>query len=162
MERNLMKKKGDGNLEVWDPTEDFRDLAETMEQAFARAWFPARRGLLTKVFQGQGRPWVPEVDIEDRAHDLLVCVALPGMVKKDVHVEVAEDTLTIRGERKMETSKESAGFTRVEQSYGAFYRRLALPAAVKKEGVKACFDNGVLKIVLPKQPGAAKREISIE
>lgn len=89
------------------------------------------------------------VDIRETHKTVEVSMPLPGMDKKDINLDLTEDSLTIYGERREETENRKAGS--YEQSYGSFYRSFVLPAAVKAGEAKAVYKNGVLKITLHKQ-----------
>ena len=79
------------------------------------------------------------------------------MEEKDVTIEVADDILTISGEKKVETEDRTENHHVVERSYGAFSRSVELPAGVKPEDVTASLANGVLTVTVPK-PAQAKPE----
>ena len=91
----------------------------------------------------------PPVDIRETDRTVEVSMPLSGMQKKDINLDLTEDTLTISGERREE--KENKGTGSYEQSYGSFYRSFILPAAVRTADAKAAYKNGVLKISLHKQ-----------
>jgi HSP20 family protein len=93
--------------------------------------------------------------------ELLVRVDLPGLDKNDVKVNVAEDAITIHGERHRAQEEERDGVYRSERSYGAFYRTIALPAGTMTDQAKASFKNGVLEIRMPAAPGAEGRSLDI-
>ena len=155
----------EGDLEAWDPVSEARDLAETVEQALAGTWYPARMKLLSRLFgESEGerlRPWIPAVDVEETPKEFVVSVSLPGLKREDIEVEVSEDALTVRGERKSE-KKEGDGFKRVEQPYGRFYRRMRLPVPVKSGEAKAAYKDGLLRITLPKTKESAGRSVPVE
>lgn len=88
------------------------------------------------------------VDIRETDKTIEVSMPLPGMDKKDINLDLTEDSLTIYGERSEETENKKAGS--YEQSYGSFYRSFILPAAVRTGEAKAVFRNGVLKVTLQK------------
>jgi len=74
---------------------------------------------------------------------------LPGLTKDDVKVEVADNAITIEGERKGEKEEKGEGFYRSERSYGKFYRRLPVPEGANAGNATATFNNGVLEITMP-------------
>lgn len=88
------------------------------------------------------------VDIRETDKTVEVLLPLPGMDKKDINLDLTENSLTIYGERREETENKKAGS--YEQSYGSFYRSFILPAAVKTGEAKAVFRNGVLKVTMHK------------
>jgi HSP20 family protein len=85
------------------------------------------------------------------------------MEKEDIQIDVTEDTLTIRGEKKTDKEhKGKDGYKRREQSYGAFSRSFTLPSQVKPGEAKASYNNGVLKIRLPKVKETQVQRVAIE
>ena len=109
-----------------------------------------------------GRPWVPPVDILETENELILKADVPDVDMKDVDVRMENGTLTIRGERKFEGTKNEGGWHRVERSYGSFERAFSLPETVNAEAVKADYKNGVLTITLPKKEIAKPRQIKVE
>jgi HSP20 family protein len=109
--------------------------------------------------------FVPPVEITERDDTLTVTAELPGMERKDVHVEVDGDVLTIRGEKQEERREgdEKKEYHLVERSYGAFQRSFTLPANVDAERITAAFEKGVLTVQLPmsKATRPRGREIAI-
>jgi HSP20 family protein len=93
--------------------------------------------------------WVPDVEMFHRANEFVVRTDLPGLGKDDVQVEVTDDALTIRGERRYEHEEEREGAYHSERSYGSFCRVIALPSGAITESAKATFRNGVLEVVIP-------------
>ena len=71
--------------------------------------------------------WAPDIDVFQRGNDLVVRADLPGLKKDDIKVDVTEDSITIRGERKSELEEEREGVYRSERSYGSFSRVIPLP-----------------------------------
>lgn len=106
--------------------------------------------------QGLGL-WSPQVEMFERGNNLVVRADLPGLSREDVDVEVDEDALIIRGERRNELDDEQEGYYRSERSYGSFYRAIPLPENVDPTNCQATFRDGVLEITLPKpQPSITK------
>ncbi|HUA84731.1 MAG TPA: Hsp20/alpha crystallin family protein [Bryobacteraceae bacterium] len=108
------------------------------------------------------RPWVPPVDIKETENELIFKADIPDIEMKDIDVHMENGTLTLRGERKFEETKDGGGWHRVERSYGTFERVFALPETVDPEAVKADYKNGVLTIMLPKKEVAKPRQIKVE
>jgi HSP20 family protein len=92
----------------------------------------------------------PAVDISEDENQFEIQVAVPGMKKSDFNLDLSEGRLTISGERKMEEKKEGKNFHSVESHYGAFQRSFYLPDTVNQEGISAAYEDGLLKVVLPK------------
>jgi HSP20 family protein len=86
---------------------------------------------------------------------------LPGFTKEDVSIEIHENRLIIRGERKRETEAKEDQYHRLERAYGRFERAFWLPTTVDAEQIQATFKDGVLELRLPKSPAAKPKQIPI-
>ncbi len=106
--------------------------------------------------------WSPHIDVKEEGGRLLVRADLPGMTKGDIKVEVTEDALTIRGERKQEKKEEREGYAYSECSYGRFYRAIPLPEGADTTKVTAEFHNGVLEVGMPLPPHPEPTARSVE
>lgn len=106
----------------------------------------------------------PRLDVSGSDNEYLISVELPGVDEKDLSIEVREDSLIIRGEKRHEHEDKGKGYYRMERSYGSFQRVLSLPDDSVQENIKATFKQGVLKITVPRQktlPSSVKQiEIS--
>jgi HSP20 family protein len=109
-------------------------------------------------------PWSPVTDVREDENGLNVVVELPGMSSDDVNVSVENGVLSISGEKKQENEESDAddNYHLVERRYGKFERTFRLPRGVDADKVKAKFENGLLKIDLPKSEKAKKRQIAIK
>ena len=88
----------------------------------------------------------PQIEIREEPNAYVVHVDVPGMQREDVQVEVSDDSLILKGERKMERTEEGKRILMTERSYGAFVRTLPLPEDVNREEVSATFKEGVLEV----------------
>ncbi len=93
--------------------------------------------------------WYPQVEVSERGGNLVVCADLPGMRKEDVHLEIHDDFLVLRGERRQEQEQNEGGIYRSERSYGQFYRTVPLPQGANPEQARANFKDGVLEVTIP-------------
>jgi len=112
----------------------------------------------------RGETWsgfAPQVDVTETDKDVKVCAEIPGVEAKDIDVSVEDGTLRIRGEKKYEREENEKGQYRMERSYGSFERAIPLPVEVDEAKAKAEFKNGVLRLTLPKRPGAQSRRKKI-
>ena len=112
----------------------------------------------------RGESWsgfAPQVDVTETDKDVKVCAEIPGVEAKDIDVSVEDGTLRIRGEKKYEREENEKGQYRMERSYGSFERAIPLPVEVDEAKAKAEFKNGVLRLTLPKRPGAQSRRKKI-
>ena len=107
--------------------------------------------------------WAPKVEMFEKDGKLCVHADLPGVRKEDVTVEVRDNTLFIKGERKHEHEEKKEGFFRTEKSYGSFFRAFRLPEHVDVKKVKADLKDGVLNILidLPVKEEPKARRIDI-
>lgn len=105
----------------------------------------------------------PSIDVVDEGKNLRISAEIPGMEVKDVKITFEDGSLTIHGEKRLESKTETDECYRVERSYGAFSRVIPLPSDVEGDKVSAKMDKGVLTIVVPKsgKPSANVREVPI-
>ena len=102
------------------------------------------------------------MEVTETDKEIKVCAELPGIEAKDLDVNVTEGTLTISGEKRSERKEEEKGRHWTERTYGAFERTIALPGEVNAEKAKSEFNNGVLRLTLPKREGAKARRHKIK
>ena len=107
--------------------------------------------------------WIPAVNVEESADELLLTAELPGMREEDVNVDIENNILTIRGEKREAREGEGEGrrYHVWERQYGSFHRAFTLPRSVEADAIRADFDGGVLTVHLPKSPEAKSRAIQI-
>jgi HSP20 family protein len=102
-------------------------------------------------------PFRPSVDVIEEENQVRVEVEMPGVDPKDVEVSVGENSVTIRGEKKVELKDEDKSYHRTERPFGSFQRTIALPIEVDTERAVAAFKHGVLKITFPKTEQTRKK-----
>jgi HSP20 family protein len=141
----------------FDMLERFADEVDRMFSDFGlgRGW--SRPGFAT-----EGLSWTPRIDVSQRNNELVIRADLPGMNKDDVKVDVADDAITIQGERQREHEEERGGWYRTERSYGSFHRTVPLPEGAMTEQAKATFKDGVLEITMPAPPEQVTRGRRLE
>lgn len=110
--------------------------------------------------EGQIISWKPKVDMYEKDNNLIVEAEIPGAKKEDIEVKIKDNSIIIKGEVKREEEKKEENYYRSERFYGRFERVLPLPTDVKLEEAKASFENGVLKLTIPKV--AQEKEIKLE
>ncbi len=106
--------------------------------------------------------WSPPLDLVETKDTITVRLDVPGMEPGDLHLNLQEGALTIRGEKKVEREEKGETRYRMERQYGQFTRLVRLPAGVNPDKVVAMFRNGVLTVTLPKLPEAKGTEIPIK
>lgn len=141
--------------------------------------WPTRRALSTDLFSEmermfedfgrmpkmsiKGQDFVPACEISETDTQYFMSMDLPGLKKEDIKVEIDENTLTVSGERKQEKKEGDETSTQyIERYYGTFTRSFALPSAVDAEKVEARYEDGVLKLEIPKSTAAKTRKIEIQ
>jgi HSP20 family protein len=113
-------------------------------------------------FFGHAGTWEPAIEVSQRGNELVIRADLPGLNADDVIVDIADDAVTIRGERREEHEEEHDGFFRSERVYGTFYRVIPLPEGAIAETARATFNNGVLEIVVQAPPRDVSRGRRLE
>lgn len=93
----------------------------------------------------------PTLDIAASDGEYTISVELPGVDEKDVQLELLDDTLVIKGEKKHEKEEKEKNYYRMERSYGSFQRVLSLPEDAEQENIGATFKRGILKITVPRK-----------
>src|SRR5258705_9383159 len=146
---------------VWaSPFSFMRRFGEDMDSLFEEFGFG--RGLMPQGL-AQMADWSPQIEITERDGQLIVRADLPGLSKDDVQVELRDDAILIRGQRKQDREEKREGYYRSERSYGSFYRQIPLPKGVKTENATATFHDGVLEITMPAPQGEARgRQLQIQ
>ena len=134
------------------PLLQFREEIDRLfENAFRSFGWPTA-GLEPGVWnQARGMMWKPSVDIAATDKDYTISVEVPGVDEDDVKLELVDNVLTIRGEKRQSSESKDRDFYRVERSYGMFQRVLTLPDDVELDQINAQFANGVLTINMPRQ-----------
>jgi HSP20 family protein len=105
--------------------------------------------------------FVPPVDIYEDNQKVVLKLEVPGVDQKDLDVRVENHTLTVKGERKLETEEKEQNFHRIERRYGSFFRAFTLPSTVDTEHVTANYNAGVLKLELNKKAEAQPKQIKV-
>ncbi len=106
--------------------------------------------------------WAPAVDIVEEKDRYVLRADVPGVKPEDIDVNMENGVLSVSGERHAETTAEAQGMRRVERVSGKFYRRFNLPDTADAEDISAKSANGILEVVIPKQPEIAARRITVE
>lgn len=108
------------------------------------------------------RDWMPDMDVRETEGEYIVEADIPGMTREDIHLEVVDNTLTVRGERTQEEESKKGDFHRIERRYGSFLRTVEIPGGFDSEKVDAEFKNGVLKVKLPKLEETKAKRIEVK
>ncbi|MCK9916551.1 Hsp20/alpha crystallin family protein [Microbacteriaceae bacterium K1510] len=105
---------------------------------------------------------LPNMDVTETDKEIEITAELPGLEEKDVQINVADNLLTIRGEKKAEKEEKDKNYRLVERSYGSFERSLQLPEGVNADAIKATIAKGVLKVTVPKPAPAQAKKIEVK
>ena len=108
------------------------------------------------------RELMPAIDVTESDGEIEITAELPGLEEKDVQINVADNVLTIRGEKKAEKEDKQKDYHLIERSYGSFYRSLELPAGVDVDKIKAHISKGVLKVTVPKPAAKQAKKIDVK
>lgn len=125
------------NLVRWNHQPVVFDIFDEMERKFFN---PFREG-----------GFVPATNILEKENEFHIELAAPGMKKEDFKINLENNVLTISSEQKSETKEENENYTRKEFHYGSFCRSFTLPKNVETEKIKASYEDGILKVDLPKK-----------
>ncbi len=106
--------------------------------------------------------WIPAVDIVEEKDRYVLRADVPGVKPEDIDVNMENGILTVSGERHQESTEEAQGMRRVERISGKFYRRFTLPDTADAEEISAKSANGILEVIIPKQPQVLARKITVK
>lgn len=153
-----------GQAQPWRPFDSLRNEIDRLFEDFGMGWSRPFGGLPSGGAFGRSMANFanPAVDIVDKPDCLELSAELPGMDDKNVELKLVGDTLVIRGEKKDEREEKTGESYLSERRFGSFQRAFPLPDGVDADKIEATFNNGVLKIRVPKKPEAQKAEKKIE
>jgi HSP20 family protein len=139
----------------WDSSRDASALQERLSRMLEGFYVRPQEDLTRGA-------WVPAVDIySNDQHELVLKAELPEMKEDEFEVTVEDNTLTLRGEKKLDTEITQEQFHRLERSYGPFARSFALPPTVDAGKVRAEYKAGVLTVRLPLREEAKPKQIKV-
>jgi HSP20 family protein len=142
-----------------NPVRGLVGLEDEMKLLFGDFFGPDKAGEETRFVR-----WAPRVDIAEQDGNYELTADLPGLKKDDIKIEIHDNTLTLRGEKKVEEEKKERNYRLAERYYGEFMRTFALPENVNKDAIEAEFKDGVLKLTIPKteQPKPTQIEVKVK
>ena len=144
-------------LARWTPYRDLITVRDEMNRVFNEAFGRGHNDDST-WYSGA---WSPPVDIYETDDALVLKAELPGFSKDEINIEMKDQTLVIKGERKREDEVKEGSYHRTERVYGAFQRSFMLPTTVDQEKVSAAYKDGVLELRLPKVQAAQPKRIAV-
>ncbi len=116
--------------------------------------------VMEDAFSWGNRSFVPELNVYETEEEFEITLALPGMSKDDIEINMKGNRIVIRGERKFEEEDERK-YHRIESGFGSFERTLPLPDTIDEENINATYENGVLTITVPKLKEATGKKIEV-
>ena len=141
----------------WDPFRDLGILQERMNRVFedaaVRGWKNDEPSATTS--------WSPAVDIYETDSEIMVQAELPGIDRKDIALQLENNVLTLKGDRRFEKETKQENYHRIERSYGGFSRAFTIPTIVDEDKIRADYRDGILKIALPKKEQVKAKQIKI-
>ena len=145
------------NLVRWSPWREMEDFSDRVNRFFdgtllPAAWLSEESGL---------RNWSPVVDIYDQDGNIVIKAELPGVDKKDIHVDVKDGVLTLAGERSYENEVKEENYHRKERALGKFQRSFTLAEDLDPDKIEADYKDGILKIEIPKPEEKKPKTISV-
>jgi HSP20 family protein len=154
----LAPRESFGGLLATDPF--FRNFEQRMRRLFGEGFgsffeaFPEENWAVTT--------WAPACDIYETDNEIIVKADLPGVKKEDLHVNLENNLLTIRGERKFEEETKKENYRRVERSYGEFMRSFTLPSFADPNKINADYKDGMLRVSIAKREEARPKQVEVK
>ncbi len=137
----------------WTPLAEFRREMDTLFDDFFTP--------IAKSSRDVDNVWTPACEVAEEAGHYMLSLEMPGIAKDDIKIEVADNTVTVSGERHTESKKTGQGAWYGERRYGKFQRSFTLPAGIDADKIEADYQNGVLQLMVPKAESAQPRQIKI-
>jgi HSP20 family protein len=155
-----VEKELERGLETFNPfrmLDPFREFRLPFGTALEDVLAPLRAAM-----PALPQAWIPRADVRETEKEYIIDLALPGVRKDDVKVDVKDDVLTVTGEKKTEKEEKGKTWLRRESSYGSFQRCFALPEGLHPEDVKASCRDGVLTLTMRKPTDVKSRGVSVK
>ena len=141
----------------WDPFRDLISIQDRMNRLFEQTLSRSRGE------EGSAAAtWTPAVDIYETLDTIVLKAELPGVVREDIEIQIDDNTLTLKGERRFSKDVQEESYLRIERTFGSFHRCFTLPATIQQEKIRAVCRDGVLELTLPKAEGSRPKRIAIE
>jgi HSP20 family protein len=144
------------NSAPWTALDRWSDLRDELNSFFDMPFWSGS-GRTGQLFTG----WSPAIDLYESGDHFLAVVELPGMRKEDIDISLHDGALTISGERKRENNDNGETAQRTERYVGTFRRSISLPTRVDPSKVAATYEDGILKVTLPKSEEAKPKQIQV-
>ncbi|MDV3350178.1 Hsp20/alpha crystallin family protein [Leptothoe sp. ISB3NOV94-8A] len=142
-------------IEHWEPFSEMETLRKELDKLFAQ--FTPGPSDAQASFS-----FMPSAEMDETDTEIHLKFEVPGMTADDLNIEVTDTAVTVKGERKSESKTEEDNITRSEFHYGKFERVIPLSSHIVKDAVSAEYNNGILRLVLPKSEVAASKTVKIK
>ncbi len=139
----------------WDPFNELAEIQSSINKIFDDSYVKKGKKSRDVSF------WEPAIDIVEKKDKYIIKAEFPGIPKDDIDINVSDNVLTIKGEKKQEVEEKDTNYYRSERVYGLFQRQLVLPPDVNAEKIKANYKNGVLAVEIPKGEKSKPKKIEI-
>lgn len=140
------------DVDIWRPLNDAVSLRDAMDRLFEDSVITTPNKMVMKM---------PKVDVMQQGNSIILKAELPGVNEEDIDIDVAEDSITISGEKKEEKEIKKEDYYHKESFLGSFSRTIMLPAGIKPDKAVADFSNGVLVVTLPKMEEKKSKKIKL-
>lgn len=153
--RKFDHKKGvnmDRELMPWSPWREMMDMRDTVDRMFDDSLISTSKAEIN----------YPAINVRQTDKNVIVEADVPGMKQDEIEIEIAENTLSLKGERKHSEEIKKQDYYHREVSYGTFYRAIGLPVKVDPQKANAELEHGTLVVTLPKKEPQAAKTIKIK
>ncbi|PJF41687.1 MAG: heat-shock protein Hsp20 [Phototrophicales bacterium] len=144
------------NLVRWNPTREIMEIQNTFDRLFNSFW-PTTTNLWNTAYNNN----MLAIDLHETDDAYEMVINVPGIDPENIDVSITENVLSIVAELQQEKREENAQTLLQERVYGKFSRQITLPAGVDADHVETHYENGVLRLTLPKQESSKRRRIPI-
>ena len=144
-------------IERWQPLSEIMSLRQAMDRLFEDSFVCPSRVLTTF-----GEAAAPALDVYQTLNEVIVKAALPGMKPEDVNIDIAGDTLTIKGKTKAEQEIKKEDYLYQERRHGTFSRSIVPPGGLRPEKAEAALEDGVLTLTIPKAEEVKPKTIKVK
>ena len=155
------KEKETREVAPWRPFSELSRMEREMERMFgdffSRPWFGLK--LPERLREIGFRE--PAIEVYEEKDDVVVKAEIPGIKKEELEVNITDDLLTIKGQKKKEEEVKEKGYYYSERSFGSFERSIEIPRPVHSDKARASFKDGVLEVRIPKTEEAKRKEVKL-
>lgn len=164
---STMDQLREGLSRAWETvTEGWRELAERTGDALTRFHTSRTHGELEtredRIARESANWSLLAAEMSVRDDEVEVAIEIPGMEPDNFDIQVADDVLVVRGEKRVESERAHGDFQLMERAYGRFERAMRLPVPVDDDSAKASYKRGVLRITLPRSTAGNARRIEVK